>query len=200
VAVLAAAGVPHDWHARFSALWRRYRYLILNQADPDVFWQNFCWHYPHPLDAGSMASALESILGNNNLEAFRRAGSKRPHSWVTVQEVACRRQGNLIAIDVQASGFLYRMMRLLVGALSFVGRGTLSPGEFGRVWQANDWSQVPSRYSAPPQGLCLTAIGYPTDPFLASTPRHPTPFEDQSRVLPWCSPAQSPELMLSSPL
>ncbi|NJK61429.1 MAG: tRNA pseudouridine(38-40) synthase TruA [Synechococcaceae cyanobacterium SM2_3_1] len=192
VAVLTAAEVPQDWHARFSALWRRYRYLILNQEDADVFWQSFSWHYPQPLDAVAMARALESIIGNHNLEAFRRAGSKRPHSWVTVQEVVCRRQGNVIAIDVQASGFLYRMMRLLVGALSFVGRGTLSPEEFGCVWQTNDWSRVPSRYSAPPQGLCLTGIGYASDPFLVTSQRHPSPFEDQSLSVPWSSQPLSP--------
>lgn len=169
VAVTEAAVVSFDWHARFSATWRRYRYLIFNQQRPDVFLGLFSWHHRWPLCAKAMADALESLIGSHDLEIFRRAGSPRPHSWVTVQEVLCRRQGDLIAIEVQASGFLYRMMRLLVGALACVGRGEISVADFVTIWQTKDWSPMRNRFSAPPQGLCLTGVGYPTDPFGAVT-------------------------------
>lgn len=165
IAIVAAAEVSSEWHARFSASFRRYRYLLLNQEQRDVFWSPFSWHYRIPLDVNLMATALESILGSHDLEVFRRAGSPRPHSWVTVQAVSCQRQGNLISIEAQASGFLYRMMRLLVGALVFVGRSELSPVAFKTMWQTKDLSVMPSRLSVPPQGLCLTAVGYPEDPF-----------------------------------
>ncbi|MDX2272320.1 MAG: tRNA pseudouridine(38-40) synthase TruA [Cyanobacteriota bacterium] len=165
VAVLAASEVAQDWHARFSACWRRYRYLLFNQELPDVFWRPFSWHHRLPLNVSLMTAALQSLLGDHNLEAFRRAGSRRPHSWVRVDEVLCRQQEPLIWIEVQASGFLYRMMRLLMGALTVVGRGELTPEEFVQLWQQNDWSGARCRYSAPPQGLCLTGVGYPDDPF-----------------------------------
>lgn len=165
VAILASAPVEPDWHARFTAIWRRYRYLILNQQQPDVFWRPFSWHHRDPLDVKTMDYALQSIVGAHDLEAFRRAGSSRPHSWVTVQRVSCRRWGNLIGVEVQASGFLYRMMRLLVGALAYVGRHELTPLGFEHLWQSKDWTSLRSRYCAPPQGLCLVGVGYPQDPF-----------------------------------
>ncbi len=170
VAITAAAAVAPDWHARFSAIWRRYRYLILNRDHPDVFLGLFSWHHRGSLCAKAMSDALESLIGSHDLELFRRAGSPRPHSWVTVQDVACRRQGDLIAIEVQSSGFLYRMMRLLVGALACVGRGDISAAEFVQMWQTKDWSPMRNRFSAPPQGLCLIGVGYPSDPFAASCP------------------------------
>ncbi len=167
VVVTKAAVVPQQWHARFSAIWRRYRYLIFNRDQPDVFWGLFSWHHRWPLCATAMTDALESLIGCHDLEIFRRAGSARPHSWVTVQEVVCRRQGDVIAIEVQASGFLYRMMRLLVGALACVGRNEISAAEFVQIWQTKDWSPMRNRFSAPPQGLCLMGVGYPVDPFVS---------------------------------
>ncbi len=175
VVVLASAQVPDFWHARFSARWRRYRYLILNRELPDVFWRLFSWQVRWPLRVEPMADALHSLLGEHSLEAFRRRGSDRPHSRVHVQEVLCQRLGDLVSIEVQASGFLYRMMRLLVGSLEVVGRGELSPQQFVHLWQHNDWSQMRTRYSAPPQGLCLLDVGYAADPFGRRFP-HPLPF------------------------
>ncbi|GAB4215490.1 MAG: tRNA pseudouridine(38-40) synthase TruA [Synechococcales cyanobacterium] len=165
LSVLEAAEVPTTWHARFSATWRRYRYLILQQDQRDVFWDPYVWHHRQGLDAKAMQAALHSLLGDQNLEAFRLAGSKRRHSWVTVQDVRCERQGSLIAIEVQASGFLYRMMRLLVGTLVFVGRGELTVPDFIRLWQERQLLGTRFRLTVPPQGLCLLGIGYAEDPF-----------------------------------
>jgi len=165
VSVWQAAEVPPTWHARFSAIWRRYRYAILNQEQRDVFWDPFVWHCRFPLQVGAMAEALHSLLGEHNLEAFRLSGSPRKHSWVQVQAVDCRQQGSLITIEVQASGFLYRMMRLLVGTLAFVGRGELSVAEFIQRWRQGGLLGTRFRHSVPPQGLCLVGIGYAEDPF-----------------------------------
>lgn len=189
VAVLAAAEVPNSWHARFSATRRRYRYLILNRERPDVFWRLFSWHVRWPLQVERMAEALNSLLGEHSLEAFRCTGSKRAHSTVQVQEVLCQRLGEMVSIEVQASGFLYRMMRLLVGSLQVVGRGELSPEGFVRLWQHNDWSQMRTRYSAPPQGLCLTDVGYAADPF-GQLFAHSPPF--------WALPLAAPPPTLPS--
>jgi len=188
VVVLASAQVPGSWHARFSARWRRYRYLILNRERPDVFWRLFSWQVRWPLQVEPMAEALNSLLGEHSLEAFRRRGSDRPHSRVQVQEVLCQRLGDLLSIEVQASGFLYRMMRLLVGSLEVVGRGQLSPAQFVHLWQHNDWSQMRTRYSAPPQGLCLTDVGYAADPF-GQQFAHSLPF--------WALPTEPPSALRS---
>ncbi|NJK27470.1 MAG: tRNA pseudouridine(38-40) synthase TruA [Coleofasciculaceae cyanobacterium SM2_3_26] len=164
VHILASAAVAPRWHARFSALWRRYRYTIYTEARPNVFVQPFSWHYYHaPLDVEVMHSALTSLLGTHHLAAFHRARSSRDHSWVQVQEVRCDREGSFLYVEVQANAFLYGMMRLLVGLLVDVGCGKCSLDKFLDIWQAERRDRV--KYAAPPQGLCLLRVGYPVSPF-----------------------------------
>ncbi|MEB3360430.1 MAG: tRNA pseudouridine(38-40) synthase TruA [Synechococcales bacterium] len=164
IVIRGSAQVPPSWHARFSALWRRYRYTIYTEACPNLFVKPFTWHYYHdPLDTGLMQEALQPLLGRHHLAAFHRAGSSRPHSWVEVQEVLCERDREFIRIELQASGFLYGMMRLLVGMLVEVGRGWRSPGSFTEIWRSQGRDQV--KYAAPPQGLCLLRVGYADFPF-----------------------------------
>jgi tRNA pseudouridine38-40 synthase len=159
--VRASRAVPEDWHSRFSAIWRRYRYTLYTDACPNLFLRPYVWHYYHrPLDVAKIQAALEPLLGHQSLEAFQRAGSDRPHAWVEVQDVHCHRHhSTLVEIEVQASGFLYGMMRLLVGLLVQVGQGSLSLREFEDIWVNQRRDQV--KHSAPAQGLCLLRVGYP---------------------------------------
>jgi tRNA pseudouridine38-40 synthase len=164
VVVRASAAVDSGWHARFSALWRRYRYSLYTDKRPNLFVRPFSWHYYQaPLNEALMQEALTPMVGRHHLAAFHRAGSNRPHSWVEVQTAQCSRDGTFIHIELQASGFLYGMMRLLVGLLVQVGRGLRSPAEFTELWTAEKRDQV--KYAAPPQGLCLLRVGYPDFPF-----------------------------------
>jgi tRNA pseudouridine38-40 synthase len=164
VLIRAAAAVSPTWHARFSALWRRYRYTLYTDPRPNLFIRPFTWHYYYePLNETLIQQALLPLLGRHELDAFHRAGSRRPHSWVDVQAVECKRQGSFVTIEVQASGFLYGMMRLLVGLLVQVGRGVRSPLSFTEIWKTQSREKV--KYAAPAQGLCLLRVGYPEFPF-----------------------------------
>lgn len=164
VLVRASAAVDSSWHARFSALWRRYRYLLYTDDRPNLFVRPFTWHYYHePLDEGLIQAALTPLVGRHHLAAFHRAGSKRPHSWVDVQVAECQRLGAFLSIEVQASGFLYGMMRLLVGLLVQVGQGMRSPESFTELWATERREDV--KYAAPAQGLCLLRVGYADFPF-----------------------------------
>lgn len=164
VLIRASSIVSPTWHARFSALWRRYRYTLYTDPRPNLFIRPFAWHYYYePLDEALMQDALSPLVGRHHLAAFHRAGSDRPHSWVDVQAAECRRDGSLVYIEVQASGFLYGMMRLLIGMLVQVGRGLRSPLSFTEVWENEHREQV--KYAAPAQGLCLLRVGYPEFPF-----------------------------------
>lgn len=164
ILIRASTAVGTDWHARFSATWRRYRYTLYTDAVPNLFVQPLAWHYYYaPLDDVLMQSALNPLLGRHHLAAFHRAGSKRAHSWVDVQDVICQRQGPFVHMEIQASGFLYGMVRLLMGLLVQVGTGMRSPEEFTELWQSERRDQV--KYAAPPQGLCLLRVGYPDHPF-----------------------------------
>jgi tRNA pseudouridine38-40 synthase len=164
IVIRASASVSPDWHARFSAVWRRYRYTIYTEARPNLFVRPYSWHYYHRLlNENLMQEALLPLIGRHHLAAFHRAGSKRPHSWVDVQAAECSRRGAFIQIELQASGFLYGMVRLLVGMLVEVGNGDRSPTAFTAIWQQQRRDLV--KYAAPPQGLCLLRIGYPDSPF-----------------------------------
>jgi len=164
VLIRASALVDNEWHARFSASYRRYRYTIYTDALPNLFLASNVWHYYQaPLVAERIQEALIPLLGQHHLSAFERSGSSRPHSWVDVQAVHCQRRGPLLEIEVQAKGFLYGMMRLLVGMLIRVGEGSLSVEEFHRIWQQEQRELV--KHSAPAKGLCLLRVGYLDSPF-----------------------------------
>ncbi len=164
IIIRASASVPADWHACFSAIWRRYRYTIYTGKIPNLFVKSITWHYyQNILNETSIQSALNPLIGKHNLAAFRRAGSSRKHSWVNVQEVKCYRQGYFLHLEIQADGFLYGMVRLLVGMLIEVGTGKRSVESFTEVWQNQRREEV--KYSAPAKGLCLLRVGYPLLPF-----------------------------------
>lgn len=160
IRVRAAAEVSPQWHACHSASYRRYRYTIYNARTPNLFLAPWSWHrYRRRLDDHAMAAALEGMLGEHDFSAFQRAGSRRAHARTTLQEVQLERQGDLVVAELQASGFLYGMVRLVMGQLVAVGEGRLSVGSFEQRWRRRERHQV--KEAAPPQGLCLLRVGYP---------------------------------------
>lgn len=164
IVVRASAEVDFSWHARFSASSRRYRYTIYTESQPNLFVGPFAWHYYYaPLDESLIQKALNPMIGLHHLAAFHRAGSGRSHSWVEVQFASCHRTGPFVEIEIQASGFLYGMMRLIVGLVVQVGRGERSLAEFHDLWTNERRSEV--KYAAPAHGLCLLRVGYPQTPF-----------------------------------
>lgn len=160
IRVRAAADVPQDWHACHSASYRRYRYTIHNARTPNLFLAPWSWHrYRQRLDERPMAEALASMLGEHDFSAFQRAGSRRAHARTTLQQVQLERQGDLVVAELQASGFLYGMVRLVIGQLVAVGEGRLSVQAFEKRWRQRQRHEV--KEAAPPQGLCLLRVGYP---------------------------------------
>ncbi len=168
ILICESAPVGLDWHARFSAAWRRYRYMIFNAQLPNLFIQHQSWHYHFDvLNHELMQQALTPMLGNHDFSALQRSGSKRAHGWITVKDALCWRDRDCVYVEVRASGFLYGMIRLLVGLLVDVGRSRLSVVEFTNIWQQRRRSDV--RYAAPPHGLCLLDIGYNENPFVTAS-------------------------------
>lgn len=160
----AATAVPHDWHACYSATYRRYRYTIYNGQTPNLFLMPWSWHrYQRRLDEHAMESVLQAMLGHHDFSAYQRAGSTRSHARTTLQEVGVDRDGDLLTVEVQATGFLYGMVRLLMGQLVAIGEGRLSLEAFQRRWRSQAREEV--KEAAPPQGLCLLRVGYPSEVF-----------------------------------
>ncbi|MGD1905056.1 MAG: tRNA pseudouridine(38-40) synthase TruA [Leptolyngbyaceae cyanobacterium] len=164
ILIRASAAVAEDWHAQFSARWRRYRYTLYTDTVSNLFVSPFSWHYYYqPLDENLMQAALDPLVGHHDLSAFHRAGSGRAHSWVELQDAVCYRQSDFVMVELQASGFLYGMVRLIMGLLVQVGRGLLTVPEFTHLWQTQQRDRV--KYSAPAKGLCLLRVGYDVFPF-----------------------------------
>jgi tRNA pseudouridine38-40 synthase len=164
IRIRAGVEVPPQWHACFSASYRRYRYTIYNARIPNLFLAPWSWHrYQLRLDEDLMREALEGMLGEHDFAAFERAGSARSHTRTTLQEVRVLRRGDLIDVELQASGFLYGMVRLVMGQLVAVAEKRLSLESFSRRWRSGAREEV--KEAAPPQGLCLLRVGYPEPVF-----------------------------------
>ncbi len=164
IKVLEAVSVPSDWHACYSAKYRRYRYSIFNGSSPNLFLQNISWHkYRFNLDVNLMRTALNDLLGLHDFAAFQKAGSNRSNSLTTVQDVSILRHGDIVTVEIQASGFLYGIVRLLMGQLVAVGEKRLSLEKFRYRWRQGLRSEV--KEAAPPHGLCLIRVGYEKEIF-----------------------------------
>ncbi|MCU0537713.1 MAG: tRNA pseudouridine(38-40) synthase TruA [Hydrococcus sp. Prado102] len=163
ILIRASAKVSQTWHARFSAIWRRYRYIIYTDKCPNLFVKPFSWHYyRYPVQESLIQAALTPLIGKHHLAAFHRANSARTHSWVDVQDAKCYRHGAFVYLEIQANAFLYGMVRLLVGMLIEVGTGARSPENFTDIWVNEKRAEV--KYAAPAKGLCLLRVGYPEFP------------------------------------
>ena len=164
IRVRESVAVPLDWHACYCATYRRYRYTIHNGRRPNLFLTPWAWHrYQMRLDAIRMDAALQGMLGHHDFSAFMRAGSRRANALTTVQEVLVDRQGDMIRVEIQASGFLYGMVRLLMAQLIAVGEHRLSVSGFEQRWRERRRHEV--REAAPAHGLCLLRAGYEQEMF-----------------------------------
>ncbi len=159
IRVLESVGVQSNWHACHSAILRHYRYLIYNNKHPNLFINNWSWHrYQKYLDNSSMTKALEGMEGEHDFYAFQKSGSNRSSSITTIKDIRISRTNDLIAIDIKATGFLYGMVRSIVGQLVLVGEHKITPEIFYQRWSQKKKHEVLE--SAPAKGLCFVNAIY----------------------------------------
>lgn len=172
VAVRLAAEAPDSFHARFSARSRVYRYWIWNAPTPTPLGRRFTCHWRGQLDLHAIEQAGGLLVGTHDFASFAGAfdrssqaiqgsqtSEERPTSVRTIKRLECRAQGRLVEVEVEADAFLPHMVRNVVGTLLLVGSGKLAAGQMGEVLGAK--SRAAAGPTAPPQGLCLTAVRYP---------------------------------------
>lgn len=171
ISVRWAATVQPAFHARHSALWRSYRYLIISQrARPAIWHGRVCWHH-YPLNAARMHRAAQALLGEHDFSGYRAAGCQSHTPWRRVDRIAVRRRGPLVTIDIRANAFLHHMVRNIAGVLMAIGRG-----EAGEQWAAEvlrSRSRVLGGITAPAEGLYLREVGYPPEFALPRPAPHP---------------------------
>lgn len=163
VAVLQAAVAPEDWNARFSAIRRRYRYLILNRRARAALLAGRVWHVPRLLDETAMQDAACLLLGRHDFTSFRAAGCQAKSPIRTLDRLEVRRSGDLLEITAEARSFLHHQVRNIVGTLRLVGDGSWPAARVGAALAAKD--RAAAGPTAPADGLCLMEVGYSQNPF-----------------------------------
>jgi tRNA pseudouridine38-40 synthase len=168
IAVRWACKVPDDFHARFSATSRRYRYLISNTSVRPAMYSQFLTHHHLPLEAGAMHRAAQLLLGENDFSSFRAAGCQSRTAMRNVSEVSVSRSGGLITIEIEANAFLLHMVRNIVGTLLEIGQGDKPPAWMGELLALRDRTRAAP--TASPQGLSLIQVRYPEAFGIPSSP------------------------------
>jgi tRNA pseudouridine38-40 synthase len=162
VAVLALEDAPQRFHATHQALAKRYRYQIHNGRIPSVFDRHYAWHYPQPLDAAAMHAAGQALVGRHDFSSFETTGSERADSIRTIYELSAARasadSSERVTVEVSGDGFLYNMVRTIVGTLVEVGDGSHPVGWPATVLAALD--RRAAGQTAPPYGLFLVSVTY----------------------------------------
>lgn len=163
VVVLEAAPVDLEWSARFSAVWRRYRYTIINRASRPVLQINQAWHVKRPIDIEVMQRGADHLLGRHDFTSFRATACQAKSPVRTLELLSIRREGELVIIDTQARSFLHHQVRNMVGSLALVGTKQWHHERMAEALAARD--RRAAGPTAPPDGLCLMEVGYQEDPF-----------------------------------
>ena len=158
VAVRWAQPVSTEFHARFSAFGRCYRYLLINRPQRTGVWHGRAGWYHHPLDVDLMQAAAARLLGEHDFSAFRAADCQAKSPIKLMRRAEVRRIGDLIVFDFEAGAFLHHMVRNLVGSLVYVGQGKHPP-----VWMSELLDLADRRLAAPTfsaAGLYLAGVCY----------------------------------------
>jgi len=158
IAIRWAQPVAAEFHARFSARGRRYRYLLLNRGErPGLMAGRVGW-YHRPLGAEAMAQAAGLLLGEHDFSAFRAAECQAKSPVKTLRRAEVRRHGDLLVFDFEANAFLHHMVRNLVGALVYVGKGAHPPAWLGELLAGRDRARAAPTFEA--SGLYFAGVDY----------------------------------------
>ncbi len=159
IAVTWMTEVPEDFHARFSATARRYRYVIYNEKLRPGFLNKGLSHYHMPLDADKMHEAAQCLLGENDFSSFRAAQCQSNSPNRNIHFVNVSRQGSYIVIDIKANAFVHHMVRNIAGSLIAVGKGDQSIEWMAELLAKKD--RTAAAETAKPNGLYLIDVEYP---------------------------------------
>lgn len=168
VAIVGCAQVDKDWHARFSAMERRYQFRLITRRAPLVHDAGLAWRVPHELDRDAMQAGADRLLGRHDFTTFRSTMCQADSPVRTLDQSDVTElpypNGQLFHFHVRARSFLHNQVRSFVGTLERVGAGAWTPDDVTKALDARD--RAACGPVCPPQGLYLAGVGYPDDPFV----------------------------------
>lgn len=158
IRITGIESVESDFHARYHAQKKEYHYRLLTAAEPDVFRRHYAYHFPYPLDVTAMEEAMQAFLGTHDFTSFSSARSAVEDKVRTIYSFDLDINGDEIVFKVCGSGFLYNMVRIMVGTLLDAGQGRIKPQEIEVMLNERDRSAAGK--TAPPHGLYLYQLTY----------------------------------------
>jgi tRNA pseudouridine38-40 synthase len=158
VAVLSADEMPDEFHARYSARWRRYRYRYLDRPSRPALERGRCWQIRGPLDVDAMSQAAKALVGRHDWTSYCSASEPADARVREMRSATVLRRGDVVELELVAEGFLRGLARSIAGAVAEVGRGRRPPEWVGEVLRARDRRKAAK--TAPAGGLTLMEVLY----------------------------------------
>ncbi|MEK3883778.1 tRNA pseudouridine(38-40) synthase TruA [Paenibacillus sp. PL2-23] len=177
IVILDAWDVPEIFHSRRSAKRKTYRYSIDLGKFPDVFARSYRFHHPTKLDVDAMAEGLAYLVGRFDFTSFTSIRSTKPHHVRTVYEAYFEREGDALHMYITGNGFLYNMVRVIMGTLLWVGQGKLKPEDMKTILEGR--SRALAGPTAMPHGLTLVRVEYGDPHELTAPPSADMDDEDE---------------------
>ncbi len=158
IVIIDVEEVSPDFHARFSAVSRTYRYTILNRAYPSALLRDSAYFFPEPIDVQGVSAICQSLVGVRDFSSFQRSGSDRTNPICEIYECRCWREQDLVYFEVEADAFLRGMVRATVGTILKLRDREDAVNQLHKILDARDRSGAGT--SAPPHGLSLLRVKY----------------------------------------
>lgn len=158
IVIKNAQEVSDDFHARFSAKGKKYKYLILNNKYPSALQRNYVYFYPYNLDFNAMQQSCQYIIGEHDFSAFKAVGSSAKTSTRTIYSANFLQADDIIEFYIYGDGFLYNMVRIIVGTLLDVGQGKIESCDIEKIILSKDRTKAGK--TVPAHGLYLVEVYY----------------------------------------
>ncbi|MBQ8077756.1 MAG: tRNA pseudouridine(38-40) synthase TruA [Eubacterium sp.] len=150
--------VPLDFHPRYNCVSKEYVYKIYNGKFRDPFLEKYTFHYRYPVDVDYLDREAKHFIGTHDFAGFCSVNSDVEDTHRTITKAEVKREGDIITFTFEGDGFLYNMVRIMVGTLLFVNEGKIKEGELAEVIASKDRKRAGR--TAPPQGLYLNKVNY----------------------------------------
>ncbi|MBU3178226.1 tRNA pseudouridine(38-40) synthase TruA [Clostridium estertheticum] len=158
IVILQSFEVPYEFHSRYNSIGKMYSYTIINRRQAVAVGRDYIYHHKQILDVEAMQIGAQYFMGTHDFSAFKNLGSSAKTSVRTISRLDIVKNEELIKVYIAADGFLYNMVRIIVGALIRVGEGKIKPSEIKDIIESKQRSKAGK--SVPANGLCLEEVFY----------------------------------------
>ncbi|MCR8745987.1 tRNA pseudouridine(38-40) synthase TruA [Romboutsia lituseburensis] len=157
ISIIDCIEVDEEFHSRYSAKRKRYRYLIYNNSYRNPIYKDISYHVKYDLDFEKMCEEAKSLIGEHDFKGFMSSGSSVNDTIRTIYDITLQKQDNLIILEVEGNGFLYNMVRIIVGTLVDIGRGRIKES-LKNIIDSKERGMC--GHTAPAHGLFLKKVDY----------------------------------------